>query len=675
MSFDDDYGKDGWRLAWADDLYDRLGLKPSESIDPSIVDDAHLKRSDWWKLKQSQYLAGKQMQIVQDVGPSCEKAINSLSEAKTVLRDRQKREEYDRDRAEKEAKEWREQASKVLDRLLRTMKKPSLTPEHRQFVLEDAREKGIPDKTAEEILKKLLLDKNVVIEEASSSPEPAPTVGNHYEILRLKRNATQEEIEEAYRREHMSRIKARDKTRADAHFHMVGLAYEALRDPVKRKEYDKTLSLPPPGTPHAEVSKTQFHFTSLRKGATASGSFTLRNTGGGLLEGSIRSNQPWLRVHQSKIDTNRHQQDIGFSMHTGSMRLGSKQTGTIEIQSNGGKVVVQVELSVEIERKALSRFRKTIAGAGFAAGVAMGLLLGTIAPDTANLNAGLAKFGGVLALVVVGAVHARFKGGCGALLGALIVLSILHALSPGLVVGVCWGLLLTVLLFVTARWWFLLHQTGTARLVAGLAVPAIALPALFMWMSDGLALSWTPEFTSQPSSSSRDYPSGGARAANEPAQTVRTSPPEPYASPDIPTTTTVETTTTTAPAVEPIIAEVPPPQRNYFAQEPVATPVERLLNSARRKLEAKDFPGALSACDEALKLEPHLDEAVVLKEAIVRADVVDKFLRGAELLLSKGDLKGALSQCDHVLTVSPGNPEATKLRETILKTMKVVGNE
>jgi serine/threonine protein kinase len=110
--------------------------------------------------------------------------------------------------------------------------------------------------------------------------------------------------------------------------------------------------------PTLEISETNFDFSNLRVGATASGGFSISNMGGGTLNGTIKTNnKKWLKLTQSSFDTSRHK-DITFYIDTAGLPFGFKDTGTIEIQSNGGTKVITVNLYVEeISEPALSRFR------------------------------------------------------------------------------------------------------------------------------------------------------------------------------------------------------------------------------------------------------------------------------------------------------------------------------
>ena len=131
----------------------------------------------------------------------------------------------------------------------------------------------------------------------------------------------------------------------------------ALKAPSIQKGRQVSSSPSSTGNPILEINKKNFEFLNMRAGSSASGSFTISNIGGDTLSGSISTNKRWLRVNQNNIDTSRHRQDISFYVDTSGFNFGSKESGTIEIQSNGGIEKISVSFSIEITDKALSRFK------------------------------------------------------------------------------------------------------------------------------------------------------------------------------------------------------------------------------------------------------------------------------------------------------------------------------
>ena len=85
------------------------------------------------------------------------------------------------------------------------------------------------------------------------------TQRNHYEVLGLSPSASKSEIDEAFGRELLL-----SRTRAFGALAEVSIAYEALRDPARRKAYDRSIGVnqtPPPVTAPTTVSfRSSAHF-------------------------------------------------------------------------------------------------------------------------------------------------------------------------------------------------------------------------------------------------------------------------------------------------------------------------------------------------------------------------------------------------------------------------------
>ena len=131
-----------------------------------------------------------------------------------------------------------------------------------------------------------------------------------YEILKVSKTATRDEIKHQYRalmhKHHTDRYErmrasakgdpelaeiVEEKIKAEEdETKKINEAYDVLYDPDKRKAYDKTLRTapgtsgpsapPPPRSPDIRISKTRLDFGSIMKGEKRSDSFLIENVGG-----------------------------------------------------------------------------------------------------------------------------------------------------------------------------------------------------------------------------------------------------------------------------------------------------------------------------------------------------------------------------------------------------------
>src|SRR3982750_2012139 len=76
---------------------------------------------------------------------------------------------------------------------------------------------------------------------------------NHYDVLGLSPTARDEEVKQAFAK-NMSMFGARPFAAAA----QVSLAFEVLRDPAKRREYDRLIGVAPKPTPKPEPYKWTF---------------------------------------------------------------------------------------------------------------------------------------------------------------------------------------------------------------------------------------------------------------------------------------------------------------------------------------------------------------------------------------------------------------------------------
>jgi serine/threonine protein kinase/ketosteroid isomerase-like protein len=188
-----------------------------------------------------------------------------------------------------------------------------------------------------------------------------------------------------------------------------------------------------PGSPKIRLSQTNFEFNSIRQGSSLSGRYTITNSGGGTLSGTIKANRPWVTLPQGSIDSARHIQEHAFNVDTSKLTLGTTNHAAIEIASNADTVRIDISVAVEMESEAISRSRKHLFWVGIPLGLAFGLGIYNLmpAPD-ANAVTQVAGLVGAIALVVVCAMVGKWGGGIGGFfLASMIQGALMRTTMPG----------------------------------------------------------------------------------------------------------------------------------------------------------------------------------------------------------------------------------------------------
>ena len=287
-------------------------------------------------------------------------------------------------------------------------------------------------------------------------------VRNHYEMLNVPEDADYKKIKAAYDREHQKYIKSRDKAKANAKFHVVSEAWECLRDPDKKREYDeeqrrkREKGLTREGAPKLEIvdesgkEKRRFEFKDMKLGDSSSVTVIAKNGGGGTLDAKIVTSCPWLIVDTDTLHQSKLPQDITIKVdpkkHKKKNCLGGHDEGFIEISypEAAQREKIYVKFSIEVEEEALSSFRKSLTLGGLALGGLFGYLVYNM-DLIQGMNENVAGIAGLLAIIGAVIVAAKlgyqdegagsaFGWGFGILIGGIILYLILvsyfpHALS------------------------------------------------------------------------------------------------------------------------------------------------------------------------------------------------------------------------------------------------------
>lgn len=236
-----------------------------------------------------------------------------------------------------------------------------------------------------------------------------------------------------------------------------------------------------PGRPAITLSQTSFTFENIRRGAAVSARYTITNTGGGTLSGKIKANRAWVVLPQGTIDAARHIQEHTFYLDTSTLAMGTRSHAIIEIVSNAGTVKIDINVAVEMERMALSRWKKQVFRVGVPLGVIVGLGMYAMMPSPlAYAVTQVAGFVGAIALVVVCAMAGGWGGG----IGGFFLASILqHAFMHSTMIGssvFAWAEITSAFLFFWAKPLLAARLAGNARMKIWAAASGLLVAAMMI---------------------------------------------------------------------------------------------------------------------------------------------------------------------------------------------------
>ncbi|MBC8492572.1 MAG: PD40 domain-containing protein [Chloroflexi bacterium] len=118
----------------------------------------------------------------------------------------------------------------------------------------------------------------------------------------------------------------------------------------KVKPYDETQSVEARLTvlstaiPVLTISPTKLDFGSIGKGESKYKYLRITNEGGGSLEGTITTDQPWLQVSRSILSGD--PATVRVTVDTANLREGQSYSGYVEVDSNGGHAFVGITMRV-----------------------------------------------------------------------------------------------------------------------------------------------------------------------------------------------------------------------------------------------------------------------------------------------------------------------------------------
>ena len=323
-----------------------------------------------------------------------------------------------------------------------------LDSKEKSDLVEEGKEQGLSESQVLNLVDKWMIRYDVTEAEHSPSVSAIPydvlLSKTYYEILGVPEDADYSQIKDAYNTEYQKYNISRDKKRAIAKWVQVSEAWDFLKNPAKRREYDeeqrrkRDKGLTREGDPNIEIvdesgkERRSFEFTNMRLGSTLSVTVTAKNGGGGTLDAKIKTNRPWLivdadRIHQSKLP-----QRIAITVDPRKLKrenkLGGRDKGIIEITYQRGSYIeskqIAVEFSIEVPADALKRFRKGFIPATVLIGAAIGYLTGGILGEVGLLILIIALIPGSIHLGIKDGVDV-WVSGCKTFIGGAILLLIL----------------------------------------------------------------------------------------------------------------------------------------------------------------------------------------------------------------------------------------------------------
>ncbi len=279
-----------------------------------------------------------------------------------------------------------------------TKKDGELDSDEKDSLINAGIEAGLNENEVKVLIAQWILADGVSEVTAHSDEAKAQSL-NYYDILGVPENADYSSIKEAYDSEKVKYNTERDKDKASTRFYFVTMAWDCLKDPTKKREYDEKLKQPktppPTGKPRLVIErKTEYSYKDIRRGTVLNvDKIVIKNPDGGLLQGTITSDVPWIEPDRNKV-LEKHEQELYVGLLTSKIPVNTYDArGTLTIDTNGGPPqIIPFRVILEGLDIASERFRKTYVPllAAFA-----GFICSFNSSPILNYLCGAALFGGI----------------------------------------------------------------------------------------------------------------------------------------------------------------------------------------------------------------------------------------------------------------------------------------
>jgi Tol biopolymer transport system component/curved DNA-binding protein CbpA len=180
---------------------------------------------------------------------------------------------------------------------------------------------------------------------------------NYYQILGVDPEASEAEIKKAYREKafilHPDRLAGAPESvrhRAEEELKKLNQAYEVLRDPQKRRDYDSEwLQRSDEVKPKPVVEPQRIEFHDVEPGKIETFSFTIRNVGGAYSKIWISNPDSWVRVVRYSSLTDSDELPLQVEIEAEGKEWGKRYTESIEVKLDEEKARVSIELQTKTE--------------------------------------------------------------------------------------------------------------------------------------------------------------------------------------------------------------------------------------------------------------------------------------------------------------------------------------